>query len=364
MHFNFRIWPLGLALLCSTSLAECGPAPEQFETWPEDEAVPVETIPQGQWFRSPHGWVVAPGWCQAVEAAWEQEAAFEAFEQHFGRTPVPGALVDVKHAGVIAALRAAGAAWILPWRFAAEPGSGAAVDSRTNAIREQIESQLSGAGKTPDPEQVEMLVQQAFSQLAPSAETAAERLEPKALRHEIAHMLFIHGVWPSSQAAQTQYGGDAPDWLDEAAAVAAESEAMTAARRRLFHEAAREGQLIPLERYLSMTHPVFGSNDMSELMREARETAARDGAAVVSASVDDEQIAGARLFYAQTRGWLDFLHKQTGNSQILGDITDALRSGQSFEEWLTHVGPDAGLPDSLAALEAAFQSRRVTDSFL
>lgn len=356
MHFNARLWPLGLVFLGSTTFAECGPEPDEFESWPENLAVPVESIPLENWFRSSGGWIISPDRCQAVGAAWEREAAFEAFQRHFGRTPMPGSIVDVKHANAFASIRAAGAAWVLPWRFTIEAGRGTEVDPRSNAIRQQIQSQLSSGGRTPEPEQVEQLVRSAISQLTPVVESAKSSLEPKALRHEVAHMLFIHGVWPSSQAAGAQYGGDAPDWLDEAAAIAAESGEMTAARRSLFLNAARDGQLIPLDRYLSMPHPVFGGNDFRDLMREAREAAARDGAVVHTASMNEDQITEARIFYAQTRAWLDFLHELTGIPGILGEVTDALRNGQSLQDWLRQDGSNVGLPQSLEALQTAFQS--------
>ncbi|RUO29734.1 hypothetical protein CWE12_07115 [Aliidiomarina sedimenti] len=356
MNIKYRLWPLGLAFLSSVTFAECGPEPEGFESWPDDEAVPVESIPRKHWFRSAQGWVIAPSQCQAVEAAREREAAFEAFTHYFARTPLDGAIVDVQHAPALASIRAAGFAWALPWRFADDTASENSTDPRTQAIREQIEAQLSGAGRTPGPEQVERLLERALAQHPPAATSTATTLEPTALRHEVAHKLFIEGVWPSTRPGGTQYGGDAPDWLDEAAAITAESDEMTAGRRTEFRQLAREEKLVPLGSYLSMTHPVFNNSDLRELMREARERATEEGAAVLSASVSAEQIAEGRIFYAQTRGWLDYLLQQTGNPQILGNMADTMRNGQSFDEWLAQAGLDAGLPGSMEALEAEFEA--------
>ncbi len=348
-----------LNLTCCTLQADCGPGPDGFEPWPSDEELPVASIPADQWYRSAGGWVVAPDWCQAAEAAQERDAAFLSFRMNFEREPASGAIVDIRHAGSLAAMRAAGAKWVLPWRFATtERDSSAEIESRTSAIRAQIETQLSGGGRTVDPRRVDLLMQQTLKQLNPAAERSAPSdsgpLESTALRHEIAHLLFIEGVWGRTLPPGSQYGGDAPDWLDEAAAIAAESEDMTAARRRLFRQAARDGRLIPLNRFVSMAHPAFEDPDLRALLEQTRERAAREGAAVSSFSSKRESSGEAGLFYAQTRGWLDFLSARSGNAGILGVVSDALQSGQPFEEWLENGGHNFGLPLTLAALEAEF----------
>jgi len=74
-----------------------------------------------------------------------------------------------------------------------------------------------------------------------------------ALRHEIGHDLFIRHLVPSSK--RDQYGGDAPDWLDEMAAVAFEGAEVTAIRRREAARLARGATLIPMDRFLAMTIP-------------------------------------------------------------------------------------------------------------
>jgi hypothetical protein len=61
---------------------------------------------------------------------------------------------------------------------------------------------------------------------------ADERWPPPTyiLRHEIGHDLFIRYLVPDTKG--DQYGGDAPDRLDEMAAVAFEGDALRASRRR------------------------------------------------------------------------------------------------------------------------------------
>ncbi|HEX8308619.1 MAG TPA: hypothetical protein VF645_09405 [Allosphingosinicella sp.] len=86
------------------------------------------------------------------------------------------------------------------------------------------------------------------------------------LRHEIGHDLFIRYLVPSSR--EDQYGGDAPDWLDEMAAIAFEGAALTASRRRHAARYAREATLVPLGQFLTMTHPEYASRPPPAPSRE------------------------------------------------------------------------------------------------
>jgi hypothetical protein len=334
----------------SVSSAECGD-PALFATWGAGEPVPVAAIDSVSWYRASLGWIVAPGHCAAREAALEMNAASRAFERHFGIEAPPGAVIDVDHARHAPALKEAGAAWVLPWRFDDNPGT---ADSRAEAIRARVRAQLAAGGREPDPDRVEALVQQALGQLDAGGAAEKSSLEPKAIRHEIAHLLFMHSVWPSTAERGEQYGGDAPDWLDEAAAVIAESARMTERRRQAFRELARSGRTIPLAEYLRMEHPVFAGGDFQELIDQARAQAEAGGAAVVSASLPAERLERARAFYAQTRVFTDYLVARKGNERVLADIAGAMRSGLSFEEWLSTAGPDDGLPVELEALERDF----------
>lgn len=337
-------------LVRSVSSAECG-APDLFEPWGVGEPVPVAAIDSVNWYRASLGWIVVPGQCAAREAALEMAAASRAFERHFGFEAPPGAVIDIAHARQAPALKEAGAAWVLPWRFGR--GSGAE-DPRAEAIRAQVRAQLASGVEAPDPERVEALVRRALAQLGEGAAARKPTLEPKAIRHEIGHLLFMHAVWPSTAGRGEQYGGDAPDWLDEAAAVVAESAEMTEGRRQAFRELARSGRAIPLSEYLHMEHPVFAGGDFQALIEHARAQAEAGGAAVVSASLPVERLERARAFYAQTRAFIDFLVARNGDQRVLADIAAAMRSGLSFEEWLSAAAAGDGLPVDLEALERDF----------
>jgi len=344
--------------------SECVPGTNGFEAWPEDEPMPVASIPRYNWYRDALGWIVAPDRCQAIDAAVERRAAVEAFQRYFDRPAPYGAVVDVEFAASMDKLSAAGAVWVLPWQFVATDAKRIG-DEQVAAIRSQVEAQLAAGGETPDPAQVDAIVQQALAALSgadpePGATPLAE-LEQTVVRHEVGHLLFIHAIWPpnestGSELTDSQYGGGAPDWLDEAAAVAAESPAMTAARREAFRTATAEKQLTPLKEYFTMPHPVFASPEFSDLMNQTRAAAAQDGAAVMAMSIDDAAVAKAARFYAQTRGLLDYLELRAGEPTVLGNIADALLAGTDIQQWLAKSGVDAGLPANLETLEADFRA--------
>lgn len=326
--------------------------PDLFRGWGET-APPVAVLGTDGWYRASLGWILAPGDCAARQVAEEMQAATSAFERHFGVLAPRGAVIDVAHARHAPALKEAGAAWVLPWRF--EEADAAAV-ARAETIRAQVRAQLASGGREPDPAQVEALVQRALGRLEDSDEPVQPALEPKAIRHEIAHLLFMHAVWPSSAGRGEQYGGDAPDWLDEAAAVVAESARMTERRRRAFRELARSGRTIPLAEYLDMEHPVYAGGDFRALIDQAREQAEADGAAVVSASLPAENLERARAFYSQTRGFTDYLMQQTGDERVLAKIVTEMRRGADFEAWLATFGVESGLPADIQVLEREFDS--------
>ncbi|AKS42994.1 hypothetical protein [Wenzhouxiangella marina] len=321
----------------------------------------VEQVPEATWYRSGRDWIAAPDACQAAMVVEELAAARAAFEDYFGPVASAGAVIDVRWAGEVAGLRSVGLDWVLPWRF--EAGASAGVDEALVAsIRAQIESQLQSAGAPSDSARVDALVARALEQLgdragasgADASDEASSALEPKAIRHELAHLLFLREVWPSTRGRGEQYGGDAPDWLDETAAVLAESPSMTESRRASFRAMAERGELIALERYLSMVHPVFAGQDFQALMQAARDKAAQGEAAVLSASLDPEQGVEARRFYAQTRGWVDYLLARSEQPRVFADLTRALRDGQGFEAWLQASAARYALPVTLPALERDF----------
>jgi hypothetical protein len=160
------------------------------------------------------------------------------------------------------------------------------------------------------------------------------------LRHEIGHDLFIRFLVPRTQ--QDQYGGAAPDWLDEMAAVAFEAPVEKRMRRAGARRFAEEGGLIPLARLLAMTHPEWrGHGD----------------APAAGAVVRSPRSAETPAFYATVQALLDLLIDRTGSERVVRDLADQVRAGAPLDAWLlTHgsrTGPAAGL-DRLDAEISAF----------
>ena len=166
------------------------------------------------------------------------------------------------------------------------------------------------------------------------------------LRHEIGHDLFVRYLVPSTRA--DQYGGDATDWLDEMAAVAFEGEELRLVRRRAAVRYVKEKALIPLQRFLTMTHPEMAAKSIP---------VSPDGTMRVFEAVSDE----TPKFYAMASAFYDFLVTRTGNPAIVAELATAVRRGQPIERWLlTRIGHDKE-SDGIQALNADFLAWIATD---
>lgn len=134
------------------------------------------------------------------------------------------------------------------------------------------------------------------------------------LRHEIAHDLFARHLVPTT--SDRQYGTDAPDWLDEMAAVAFEGIDQRSSRKR----DARNKGLLTLTTLLRMTHPELGA----PVVREA-------GQAFASGPVSSDQTIP---FYATVSCLYEFLSEKTGDEGIVAELAAAFTRGENLELWL------------------------------
>jgi len=169
---------------------------------------------------------------------------------------------------------------------------------------------------------------------ASGAGNQGPRAPDYVLRHEIGHDLFIRHLVPNTRSGQ--YGGDAPDWLDEMAAVAFEDAEQQAARRRLVMVYARQGELMPLQKFLTMTHP--------ELSSELPDIASGDLYRVRRMMSGDTP-----QFYALARAFYDFLVARTGTLSIVAELAASVRSGEPLNDWiLSRTGQgDSGSVETL-----------------
>lgn len=150
----------------------------------------------------------------------------------------------------------------------------------------------------------------------------------QVLPHEIGHALFIRFLAPVT--GKEEYGGGAPDWLDEMAAIAFEDPNGVRVGRSEARRHAERGALIPLERLLSMPHPEW----------TARATSTGDPA---TPPVQGPRSTETPAFYATLRALLDFLVERTGDERILVRLAEQARSDAPLDRWLlTHVPGVAG----------------------
>lgn len=164
------------------------------------------------------------------------------------------------------------------------------------------------------------------------------------LRHEIGHDLFIRYLVPSSR--DDQYGGDAPDWLDEMAAVAFEGAALSASRRGDAGRFAREATLLPLGRFLTMTHPEWKATPPSAPSKQAP---SKQTVRVRLATSEDSP-----RFYAMSRAFYDFLVDRTKSTAIVNELADAFRKGEPLDRWILSRTGHGASKAGLGALNAEF----------
>ena len=277
------------------------------------------------------------------------------FERYLGQDVSPIAIVP---GGEITpemheALKTAGYDTSLPWISAADKAA-----LRESAIRKQVIEQT----KDLPAEQQQAILQMALAKAGSTSSLPGEMsdTEQGALTHELGHMWFLAAFKPEGEDVKTGhgYGGWAPDWLDETAAILMENEALTDKRRKAFKAMSAE-ELYPLRTYLTMEHPALKSalalNEKMALAKgldgQEKNTSSR---AIVLSGEEAEAFLKASgdsnpaNFYSQTRGFADFLMAATGDEQIFANLATYLSGGGTFENWLSQTN---GLPDTLQALD-------------
>ena len=291
----------------------------------------------------------------AASAAAEGERRFEA---HFGPPARYAIVVGDFPAGLRQRLAEAGYPVVLPWLTAA-----ARHQALEASVRRATEARLENSGMTAEQKQAAVA-----TALAQVRGRQGDRLltSYSAVAHELGHMWLIQLFWGDRAAAKEagpgHYGGPAPDWLDEAAAIAMEDDMLTAPRRNHFHQMANGGAaggIAPLESFFAMAHPLAR---VSEL---ARSGAAPGGGGTSQIMVLSGEEVQRRLgvgpkagpnFYAQSRVVADFLLDRSGNPKILAEVARSLAGGATIEQWLAASGAANRLEPTLAGLERQWQT--------
>jgi hypothetical protein len=166
--------------------------------------------------------------------------------------------------------------------------------------------------------------------------------------HELNHLFFTASVIPSTR--RFQYGGDAPDWLDEAVALAAETPQVKARRRLHFHEQVCAGRLVPLERFISQQHPLFGAPAMQKIISERR--ASGTGAPIMmTVGVDKLGLPRNSLldFYSQSNAIAEFLVDSTGDPKVLMRVAHSIKDstdqpGGQHQRWILDLAGKGDQP--------------------
>ena len=298
----------------------------------------------------PHGVILAPGSASVESYRDAMAQAAERFERYFGRAAPAAALVVTEDGKLIqqSALAAIGIDVVLPW---------ITPEGKAAQRRDSVGRQLEAARPDMPVAQLQALTERALA-AAPDLAMTAE-LEIGTVAHELCHLHLISAfdLRPPETHAEPIYGGLASDWLDEAAAVLCESEAMLANREAMLQDMARSDRLIPLAEFLTMAHP------MKNVVLTTREAGRIQMGGVTVLSGEEAQSAlndagglAAPAFYAQALGFARFLIEASDQVDILGDIASAYAAGETSEQFLLQQFAQlSGLPRDLAQLQAVWE---------
>lgn len=164
----------------------------------------------------------------------------------------------------------------------------------------------------------------------------ASHPSPHDLRHEIGHDLLARYLIPRS--SDGEYGTDAPDWLDEMAAIAFEGAEQQSNRQQVARMEADRVGLLPLERLMTMVHPEF----------RTRLATASDTAFTTAQPTSKDTVR----FYSTIRVFYDYLIAKTGDRAIVAHLAAAYRRGDNLKTWIVDRLRPKGEGDSLEAVNA------------
>ncbi len=168
-----------------------------------------------------------------------------------------------------------------------------------------------------------------------------------AIAHELGHLFLINAFnWIGMPDG---YGSPAPDWFDEAIAIYSENEFSTKRRREDFALTDK----YELSALITMPHPGTNlNNDIADQVRDLR--AKNSGNAMVAMKVeskDKKSQSEVSKFYANVRGFLDFLDASGEGDEILRSLAIGFSKGESFESWLRTNHRRYSLEADIANLE-------------
>lgn len=298
---------------------------------------------------TPNGVVVGLTEAAVTVAAEEATVAERTWAATFGAPPTPYAVV-LDQATTVEALRATGALRVLPWISVA-----ARRQVMEQGVRDAVARQAPAG-------QADALMASALARAMPQIEASlAKSTQPGVMAHELGHLWYIQAYWTDVAQAADTYGSAAPDWLDEAAAVLMEREALTEGRRTAFHRVwAETPQADAVSGLMAEIHPAFASGASASALTEGQP--AVSGPRVMTMSGEEFQrrtgtdINAAGAFYTRVRAMLDFIEARTGDHQAIVRLTMHLRAGGTVGNWLAQDPAGRQLGGTVPAADAAFKA--------
>lgn len=168
---------------------------------------------------------------------------------------------------------------------------------------------------------------------------------PHEIGHDLVRLYFV------SNTKAGQYGTDAPDWLDEAVAVSFEMPADKVQRRCQARSLLEEGRLIPLSRFLAMTHP----------SRMAADADTRGSANIVYRSTAPRDTPE---FYSMSLAFSEYFADVRQDTGVLVDFLNAFSEGKTLDLWAVQAAAEHRRITSIENLDADFRSWiRKADSY-
>lgn len=277
--------------------------------------------------------------------------AWQQFQTYFGQKPHLGSVVSIGTSGSIGAeaknvLKEAGSSWVLPW-----------LDNQDrakfieNSIKQQVANQMKGQPQAV----IDAAVATAMNQVRGQTKHSAK--QKGALKHEIGHLLFMKTFWPEKNTHKggAHYGGPAPDWLDEVAAILLENDELTKGRREHLFALIDQQSLVPLSKLFSMDHPMKKSKALAEKIAQ-RGQKKGDSITLIQGAEATKLAGDAANFYTQNRGLIDFLLETSKQPLIFADITKHMANDKSMDDWLKERGKAFHLASDMNGLQAQWDA--------
>jgi hypothetical protein len=242
------------------------------------------------------------------------------------------------------ALKVGGVAWRMPWLSEHDMAEGFRTSITRGVTAKAKEMQL-------DADRTAALVASALAQQADKITPASlQAREAGALPHELGHGWFINAFWPdASIRTSDHYGGPAPDWMDETAAVLMEDDTMANSRRAGFaaiyagEDAAAKARLLDLTAFLSGGHPALPKLDTGLSADRVQVLTGEEGARIA---------ASARGFYLQARLFADYVLARSGDPAAFRSAADAFAKRKTTTDWLAADGRRLHLPTTVGGVQA------------